>query len=65
MEDATGRELYQEHELLAYLGDYADDFDLDAIRDEATEIDYRTGKTYWREGVDLNEIARKHEKGGE
>lgn len=53
--------LFQMYELEAYLGDYVEDFDVDAIIDEATEIDYSDGNRYWIEGIDLNEIAMRHD----
>lgn len=48
--------------LEAYLGDFVGDFDVEAIVDEATVIDYRTGKRCWKGGIDLVEICRKHER---
>ena len=39
-------------ELDAYLGDFVDDYDVDAIIDEVTEIDYRTGNRYWKDLTD-------------
>ena len=55
------RSLYQEHELEAYLGENADDFDVEAIVDEATEIDYSTGNRVWKDGIDLAEICGRHD----
>lgn len=54
---------YQRYELEAYLGDYADDYDVDAIEAEATEHDPRTGRTVWTpEAVrDLWSICERHE----
>lgn len=54
--------LYQEYELEAYLGEHIEDFDVEAIVDEATEIDYKTGNRYWKDGIDLAEICAKHER---
>jgi excisionase family DNA binding protein len=56
------RKPFERYELDAYLGDFADDFDVDAILDEATEIDPRAGNRYWIDGIDLAEICAKHEK---
>ena len=59
------RKLYQEHELEAYLGEHMEDFDVEAIVDEATEIDPRTGNRYWKDGiddVDIAEICERHDK---
>ena len=59
--DTTARRLYQRYELDAYLGDYVGDYDADAIEDEATEINPRTGIRYWREDIDLDAIAAAHD----
>ena len=56
------KNLYQEYELEAYLGESIDDFDIEAIVDEATEIDYSDGNRYWKEGIDLAEICAKHDR---
>lgn len=48
-------------ELIAYLGDYAEDYDIDGIIDEATVIDYATGNRFWAEDIDLAEICERHE----
>ena len=56
----TGKEQFQMYELENFLGDYISDFDVDAIVEEATEVDYRTGNRFWKEGVDLGEIAERH-----
>ena len=58
------RELFQMCQLEAYLGEYADDFDIDAIVEDATVVDYRTGNRYWRDDIDLNEIAQRHDISG-
>lgn len=52
-------EPYHRYELLAYLGDCADDYDIDAIEDEATE--WHDCDLYWRHGIDLWEICERHE----
>lgn len=56
------RNLYERYELEAYIGDDAADFDIDAIEDEATEIDYRDGNRYWKDDIDLAKICEKHAK---
>lgn len=55
------RRLFEMHELEAFLGDFVGDFDVEAIVDEATVVDYRTGNRYWRDGIDLNEICARHD----
>lgn len=55
------KNLFQEHELTAYLGDSIEGFDVEAIIDEATEIDYRDGNRYWKDDIDLAEICAKHD----
>lgn len=54
---------YQRYELEAYLGEYADDYDVSAIEAEATEYDPKTGRTVWTpEAVrDLWSICERHE----
>lgn len=54
------RRLYQPYELESYLGDYIDDYDLDAIVNDATEIDYLTNDRYWIDDIDLAEIVDRH-----
>lgn len=54
------KRLFQFYELESYLGYYIDDYDIDAIINEATEVDYNDGKLYWIEDVDLDEIADRH-----
>lgn len=55
------REIYQRAELVAYLGDYVDDYDVDAIEAEATEYDPKTSRTYWKRGINLWEVCERHE----
>ena len=55
------RKPFERHELDSYLGDFAEDFDVDAILEEATVVDPRTGNRYWREGIDLAEICQRHD----
>lgn len=57
----TKRNLYQENELEAYLGENINDFDVEAIVDEATEIDYKTGDRYWKDDIDLAAICAAHD----
>lgn len=59
-DEPAPRDIYQRFELLAYLGE-PDAYDVDAIEAEATEYDPKTGRTYWRRGVDLAAIAERHE----
>lgn len=61
MKDAQGREYFEECHFISYFGGYEKDFDLDAIRDEATEMDPRTGTLYWREDIDFEEIVARHD----
>lgn len=59
------RNWYERHVLEAYLGEYAGEFDIDAIEAEATLVSYDTytmGRRYWRDDIDLDEIVRKHDK---
>lgn len=49
------------YELEAYLGENMGDFDIDAIIDESTFVNPRSGNRYWKPGVDLSEIALKHD----
>lgn len=53
--------IFQQYELDAYLGDFAGDFDVEAILDEATFVDPKTGNRFWREGIDLAEICQRHD----
>lgn len=57
------RKAYQRAELEAFLGEYAGDYDVDAIEDEATETDPKTGAQLWTpEAVrDLMSICERHE----
>ena len=50
--------------LSGYLGGFWDDFDVDAIIDEATEIDPQTGNRFWTEYAleHLWDICTKHDK---
>lgn len=47
--------LYQRYALEAYLGDFADEYDIDAIEDAVTVLDYSTGNRYWT--MDDKELA--------
>lgn len=44
-----------------YNRDFIDDYDIDGIIEEATEIDYSNGNRYWLDDVDLAEIAQRNE----
>ena len=57
----VGSDLFEECQLGEYLGDFRDDFDVDAIIEESTEIDYGDGNRYWRDGIDLAEICARHD----
>ena len=58
------RSIFHQYELDAYLGDFADDFDVDAIIDEATEV-LPDGNRYWVDGIDLAEICARHDLSAE
>ena len=55
---------YQRAELEAFLGEYVDAYDVDAIEDEATETDPKTCAQLWTpEAVrDLISICERHER---
>lgn len=53
--------LFEMYELEAYMGDYADDFDVEAIIDEATYVD-ANGNRRWRADVTIDEIVAKYDK---
>lgn len=61
MKGAFGRECFEEQSFIAYFGGFEKDFDLDAIRDEATVMDPRTGNLYWRDDIDFEEIVARHD----
>lgn len=48
--------LFQRYELEAFLGDYVDDYDVDAIIEEVTAVNYKDGNRYWT--VDANELVK-------
>ena len=50
------------YELEAYLGEFACDYDIDAIIDDATVIDYETGNRFWKDDIDLASICEAHYK---
>ena len=60
-EHGKKRKPFERYELDVFLGDFANDFDIDAIIDEATEIDGR-GNRVWRDNIDLNEICARHDR---
>ncbi len=54
---------FQDHELDAMLGEFANDYDREGIIEEATEIDYTTGNRYWKvDEEELNQIIANHER---
>ena len=54
--------IFQMYELEAFLGEYIDDYDIDAIIDEATETSYKDGNRYWKVDADeLSKIAARHD----
>lgn len=56
--------LFEEHDLLSYLGDFVEDFDVDGIIQEVTYI--KDSKRYWKpemqDADEFEQIVRKHEK---
>lgn len=52
--------LFEAYELDAFLGEFISEFDVDAIIDDATYI--KGGKRYWKNGIDINDICKKHER---
>ena len=61
----TRSDIFQMHELDALLGDFKDDFDVDGIIQEATEVDPSDGNRYWTASGDkLAEIIERHELEG-
>lgn len=57
----TTKSNFEMYELEAFIGsENLDDFDIDAIVDEATEVDYRTGNRVWKEGIDLSDICQRN-----
>ena len=54
--------MYQRFELEAYIGaENLEDYDVDAIEEEATEYDPATSRTVWKRGIDLATICERHE----
>lgn len=53
--------LFEMDELESFLGENLLDFDIDAIIEEATYVNPRSGNRYWKPGIDLSEIALKHD----
>lgn len=45
--DDDCRPYYNDDELLAFLGDFAEEYDIDAIRNYVTFYDYQEGRRYW------------------
>ena len=56
----SDRNIFQQYELDAYLGDFAGDFDVDAIVEDATEVG-ADGNRYWRDDINLAEICQQHD----
>lgn len=50
------------YELEAYLGEWTYQYDMDAIIDDATVVDYETGDRFWKDDIDLWEICEAHYK---
>lgn len=61
MFNANGKEIFERYALEAFLGESIADFDIDAIIEEATEINPKDGNRYWRDGIDLAEIVARHD----
>lgn len=57
----TDRKQFEMYELEAFIGEFINDYDVEAIIDEATEIDYRTGNRYWKDGIDLAAMRERHD----
>ena len=60
------REDFIQLQIMPILGDYADDFDIDAICDEVSDYDERDGYV-WKAEYDgdidaLNEVLSRHDK---
>lgn len=53
--------LFQQYELDALLGDYADDFDIDGIIEDATEVDSDGDRIWTAFGEDLYAILEAHD----
>lgn len=53
--------IFQQYELDAYLGDFAGDFDVEAIVDVATYVDPKTGNRFWKDGIDLAAICERYD----
>lgn len=58
---SDGKSLFEQYELDAFLGDHAGDYDVDAIVEEATYVDYSDGNRYWAEGIDLADVCARHD----
>lgn len=54
--------VYQRYELEAYLGEYVEDYDVNAIEHDATAYDPATGRTVWAVDAEtLAVIAERHQ----
>ena len=62
--DTGMSELFQDFELEALLGEFIDDYDYDAIVEEVTVVNYKTGNRHWKDIDDdeMNEILERHDK---
>ena len=56
------KNLFQMYELEAYLGDFIEDFDVDAIINESTDVDSDGDRVWTATGDDFIEIVKRHEK---
>lgn len=65
-DDAMSDRPFNIDELLDFLGDYVEDYDVTSIIDDATECDPITGNRFWRWGAldseEFQRIVDKHEK---
>lgn len=56
------KDLFQMYELECLLGDFKDDFDIEGIIEDATEIDEDGDRVWTVSDDDLNVILERHEK---
>ena len=45
----NGRKAFYLSEIEDFLGDYSSDYDIEAIVDAVSEIDYETGNRFWKD----------------
>lgn len=55
------KNLFQMYELEAYLGDFVDDYDIDGIIEDATEIDSDGDRIWTAFGEDFHAIVEAHD----